>query len=128
MAQKFLLIFVGSGLGGVARYALGGWCQRLTQSGFPVGTLAVNVLGCLLIGFLSGALSGRLLVREEYRMAVLIGVLGGFTTFSTFGWETFGLLNDGQYLRGVANVLLSLVLGLAAVAVGYRLAETWLGV
>ncbi len=125
---KFLLIFIGSGAGGVLRYALAGWTQRLANGSFPIGTLIVNITGCLLIGFLSAAFSGRLLVREEYRVAVLIGLLGGYTTFSTFGLETFALLNDGQWWRATANVTASVILGLAGVWSGYRLAEHWLGV
>jgi CrcB protein len=124
---KLVLIFLGSGLGGVCRYAVAGWVQRLGNGGFPRGTLAVNVLGCLLIGFLTAAFSGRLLVREEYRIALLVGVLGGFTTFSAFGMETFAFLNDGQYLRAATNVLLSVAAGLAAAGAGYRLAQHWLG-
>lgn len=85
---KLVLIFVGSGLGGVLRYALGGWGQRPADGRFPLGTLIVNVSGCLLIRFLTAAFAGRVLIREEYRVALLIGVLGGYTTFSTFGLET----------------------------------------
>ena len=126
--QKFALIFLGSGLGGVFRYALSGWVQRLAGGTFPLGTLVVNICGCLLIGFLSSALSGRWLVREDYRIALIVGILGGLTTFSAFGWETFAFLNDGQCARAAANVVLSVIVGLTAVAVGYRLAESWLGV
>ena len=125
--SKIVLIFVGSGFGGVCRYVLSGWVQRWGNASFPLGTLMVNLLGCLVIGFLSAAFMGRWLVREEHRIAIVVGVIGGFTTFSAFGMETFALLNDGQYLRAAANVALSVVLGLTAVWVGYRLAESWLG-
>jgi len=125
---KFILIFIGSGAGGVLRYALAGWTQRLANGSFPIGTLIVNITGCLLIGFLTAALSGRVLMREEYRVALLIGLLGGYTTFSTFGLETFTLLNDGQAWRALLNVTASVILGLAGVWTGYRLAENWLGV
>jgi CrcB protein len=125
---KLTLIFLGSGVGGLLRYALSGWVQKLGNSAFPVGTLAVNLVGCLLIGFLTGAFGGRLLIREEYRVALMVGVLGGFTTFSAFGIETFAFVNDGQYFRATANVTLSVLLGLAAVWAGYRVAEAWLGV
>ena len=125
---KLLFIFIGSGAGGVLRYAVSGWAQRQTHGVFPIGTLVVNVLGCLLIGVLTAALSGRVLMREEYRLALLIGLLGGYTTFSTFGMETFGLLNDGETWRALLNVAASVVLGLAAVWAGYRLTEHWLGV
>jgi CrcB protein len=124
---RFVLIFLGSGIGGVGRYALGGWVQRYGNGSFPAGTLVVNVIGCLLIGFLTGGFSGRLLIREEYRIALIVGVLGGFTTFSAFGMETFALLNDGQFARATMNVAASVGAGLAAVWIGYRLAEHWLG-
>lgn len=126
--QKLFLIFIASGAGGVLRYAIGGVCQRVAGGAFPLGTLVVNVAGCLLIGFLMPALAGRFLLREEYRIALFVGALGGFTTFSTFGVETFALLNDGQTWRAGLNVLASVALGLAAVWFGYRLAESWLGV
>lgn len=126
--QKLFLLFIGSGLGGVLRYALAGGVQKMANGGFPLGTLAVNVIGCLLIGFLTAALSGRVLLQEEYRIALLVGLLGGFTTFSTFGLETFTLLNDGQTVRALWNIAVSVSAGLAAVWIGYRLAVTWLGV
>jgi len=125
---KLTLVFVGSGFGGLCRYVLSGLVQRLADGSFPLGTLVVNVLGCLVMGFLTASFSGPLLIREEYRIALLVGVLGGFTTFSSFGIETFALLNDGQYLRGTANITLSVVIGLTAAWLGFRLAEHWLGV
>ncbi len=125
---KVLLIFIGGGFGSVCRYALAGWGQRLTNGSFPLGTMIVNVLGCFIIGLLNYLFSGPYLIRAEYRVALTIGLLGGFTTFSTFGWETFALANDGQGLRAVMNLLLSVTLGFSAVLLGYRLAEKWLGV
>lgn len=124
---KVAFIFIGSGAGGVLRYALSGWAQRLANGSFPIGTLIVNLTGCLLVGFLMSALTGRILIREEYRVALLIGLLGGYTTFSTFSLETFTLINDGQAWRALLNVTASVVLGLASVWIGYRLAENWLG-
>ncbi len=125
---KLVLIFFGSGVGGILRYALSGWVQKLNNGTFPLGTLVVNITGCLLIGFLTAAFSGRLLIREEYRIALIVGVLGGFTTFSAFGVETFALVNDGQYFRAAANVALSVAVGLTAVWAGYRLSQSCLGV
>jgi len=125
---KIMLIALGGGAGSVLRYLIAGWGQRLASETFPFGTLLVNVLGCLLIGFLYAAFAGPWLVREEYRLALLVGVLGGFTTFSTFGYETFTLANDGQWGLVLFNVGLSVTLGLAAVGLGYRLAEKMLGV
>jgi len=124
---KLLLIFLGSGLGGVLRFALSGWVQRLSEGTFPIGTLLVNVVGCLLIGALSGLFSGRLLVREEVRTMLFIGLLGGFTTFSTFGIETFSMLNEGQRLFALLNGLLSVVGSVLAVWIGYRVSEAWFG-
>ncbi len=124
--QKILLVAAGSAVGGALRYLVQGWGQTLVNGSFPLGTLVVNVLGCLAIGFLNKALTGTL-VPAEYRVALTVGVLGGFTTFSAFGWETFALANDGQGLRAIMNLLLSVALALAAVLIGYRLAERWLG-
>jgi CrcB protein len=125
---KLLLIFLAGGSGSLARYLVGGWVQRQGTESFPLGTLIVNVLGCLLIGFLAVAFSGRILIREEYRIMITVGFIGGFTTFSTFGLETFTLLDDGQIMRAMTNVVLSVGLGLLAVWFGYRLAQSWLGV
>ena len=129
MLFKLSCIFVGAGIGGVLRYALGGWVQNMTPgSTFPTGTLAVNVIGCLLIGFLGALFTGPVVIREEYRIAILVGVLGGFTTFSTFGMETFSLANERDFLRAALNLILSNGLGLGAVWFGLCVAERWQGV
>lgn len=134
---KFALIMAGGAIGSLLRYLVQGWGQQLgaflagpgsRNAAFPIGTLLVNVIGCFLIGVLNVALVGRFAVREEYRIGLTVGVLGGFTTFSAFGWETFALANDGEWLRAAINIMLSLALGLGAVWLGYRLAERWLGV
>ncbi len=124
---KIVLIAAGSALGGVLRYAVQGWGQMLVHGSFPLGTLIVNILGCVGIGFLNKAFTTALIIAPEYRIALTVGVLGGFTTFSAFGWETFSLANDGQGLRAVMNLLLSVTLGFSGVLFGYRLAEKWLG-
>lgn len=125
---RLLLIFLGAGLGGVLRYAIGRWVQVLTGESFPSGTLVVNLIGCLAIGFLGAAFAGPVLIREAYRTAILVGFLGGFTTFSTFGRETFSLAADREMLFAALNLLLSNGLGLAAVWLGTRLAERIHGV
>ena len=119
---RFLLIFVGGGTGSLMRYVVAGWAQRLSNSTFPVGTLAVNLVGCALIGFLTPILTGPVLIREEYRLAVLVGLLGGFTTFSTYGWETVCLADDRQFWLAAANILASNLLGLGAAWLAARLA------
>lgn len=125
---KLLLIAAGGGMGSVLRYLVAGWGQRLIAGPFPVGTMLVNIVGCFCIGFLNAAFSGPILIRQEYRIALTIGLLGGFTTFSAFGWETFALANDGQGIRAMMNLLLSVTLCFAAVWIGYRLAEKCFGV
>lgn len=124
---KLLFIAIGGAIGAVLRYSVAGWAQRATTGAFPLGTLAVNLSGCLAIGFLGALFAGPWLVREEYRFGILVGLLGGFTTFSTFGWETFSLSNDGQFGLAAANLLLSNALGLFAVWLGYRVAEKFYG-
>lgn len=124
---KYVLIAAGGAFGSVLRYALQGAVQRWAGSTFPAGTLAVNLLGCFVIGALSAAFAGPVLVREEYRIGLTVGVLGGFTTFSTFGLETFNLAAIGESRFAWANVALSCGLGVAAVWLGYRLVERWLG-
>jgi CrcB protein len=120
-------VMVGSGgfLGALARYGLGGFVQRqMPGATFPYGTLVVNLVGCLLIGFLAGLTESRQLFTPELRVFGLIGVLGGFTTFSTFGHETFMMVRDGLYLSAVTNVGLQVVLGVTLVWLGYALVMT----
>ena len=124
---KILLIGAGGALGSVLRYLLGGWVQGNSVR-FPWGTLAVNVSGCLAIGWLATLLYGPVLIRDEYRGAILIGILGGYTTFSSFGWETLALVNAGQFGAAAAYVLLTNGLGLAAVWLGNRVAVSAFGV
>lgn len=120
-------LWVGSGgaLGALLRYGLAGLVHRqLPSVVFPVGTLAVNLLGCLLIGGLAGLVESRQLFGPEFRLFTLVGLLGGFTTFSTFGYETFALARDAEWLRAFANVSAQLVLGLACVWLGYAVAAS----
>lgn len=124
---KILMIALGGAAGAVARYLISGWGQRLVDGAFPAGTLIVNVVGCLLIGFLARAFDTVVLIREEYRLALLVGLLGGLTTFSSYGWETFAMLNDGQRWAPLGNFLLNNALGLFAVWAGFRLAERLYG-
>ncbi len=124
---KILMVAAGGATGAVLRYTIAGWCQKLADSSFPVGTFVVNIVGCFVIGFLGAAFSRYIVIREEYRIAILVGVLGGFTTFSSYGWETFSLINDGQRWHAAANLILSNVVGLTGVWLGYRLAEKWYG-
>ena len=119
---KLALIALGGGLGTLARYGVTGFAHRLSETHLPLGTLAVNLVGCFLIGAISSYFMGPAALREEYRWALTVGFLGGFTTFAAFGLETFALFENRHTGAAVANVLLSNVGGLAAVWAGYRLA------
>ena len=115
-------VVIGSGgfLGALARYGLRGLVQRqVPMDTFPSGTLAVNLLGCLMIGATAGLVESRQLLSPESRVFVLVGLLGGFTTFSTFAYETFALIRQDEYVRAGANVGLHLILGIVLVWVGY---------
>jgi CrcB protein len=111
---------LGGFLGALARYGLSGWIHRqIPATTFPYGTLAVNLLGCLLIGVAAGLGEARGLLSPELRVFVLIGLLGGFTTFSTFGYETFAMVRDAELLRATGNVALHVIVGLSLVWAGY---------
>lgn len=123
--QKSILIFLGSGIGGVLRYVLGSAVQRWHNGPFPLGTLAVNLLGCFAMGVLAGLFAAGSLPRDEYRLALTVGLLGGFTTFSAFGLETHLLLRDHHAPHAALNVALHIAAGLAAVYLGHRTAALW---
>lgn len=113
------LVGVGGALGSISRYLLGAWVQSVSRSiNFPYGTLAVNLVGCFVIGFLAQLVESRGLFTSESRAFVFIGVLGGFTTFSSFGNETLNLARDGQVINAVVNVGANVLLGLFAVWLG----------
>lgn len=124
---KPTLIFLGAGTGGLLRYYLGGFVQSWWGPTFPIGTMIINITGCLTIGFLATAWTGSVLIREEYRIAVLVGVLGGFTTFSSFGHETLSLAHDGEWGRAGAYVVGSVAISLLAVWVGATAATRMYG-
>jgi CrcB protein len=115
---KVLLIGIGGFLGSVARYLVSGYVQDRTGELFPFGTLAVNVIGCFVIGGLSELAEARAFLSPETRALIVIGVLGGFTTFSTFGNETVNLLRDGEWTFAVMNLLTHVVLAIGAVWIG----------
>jgi CrcB protein len=117
--MKLFWVGLGGFAGAVLRYLVAGWTQQATRSvSFPYGTLAVNVLGCLAIGGLSYLAEARGVFSAETRLFVFVGLLGGFTTFSTFGNETLNLFRDGQALMAAANVVGNVILCLAAVWAG----------
>ncbi|MHB1169081.1 MAG: fluoride efflux transporter CrcB [Longimicrobiales bacterium] len=119
-----LYIALGGAAGAVARYGLGGWIQARAGSSFPLGTLVVNVVGSLLLGFVLHYLEAVRLA-PELRASITIGLLGAFTTFSTFSYETVEMLGVGAWGKAGAYALGSLLLGLGAVIAGSA-ASAWL--
>ena len=120
--RELLLVGTGGFIGSVGRYVLSGLTYRLLPATvMPVGTMFVNVLGCGVIGFLGGMMDARQLMGPGLRLFLFLGVLGGFTTFSTFGYETLALARDGDHFRAGTNVLLTVVLCLVAVWLGHGL-------
>ncbi len=124
---NLLLVGVGGFVGSVLRYLLSGFVQHLDESAsFPFGTLAVNLLGCLIIGFLSQLADSRGVFTPQARLLVFVGMLGGFTTFSTFTNETFNLLGDNDIWLSLFNVSAHLILGLGMIWLGRAMAHwTW---
>ncbi len=117
--NQVIAIAIGGALGSVLRYGLSTWVHSYAGRGFPYGTLAVNVFGCLAMGILFVLLVERMGESAVWRAGLLIGVLGGFTTFSTFSIETFNLIEQGAMAKAAGNMAASLVLSIGA---------TWLGV
>ena len=120
------IIAVGAGgfIGTVLRYAISNLTHWLIpRTAFPLGTLCVNLIGCFCIGLLSGIVETRYGMGPYLRLFVFIGILGGFTTFSTFGYETFQLSAGGEYFKAGSNVLLSVAAGLGCVWCGYALGK-----
>jgi fluoride exporter len=116
---NILLVGLGGFIGSIMRYLLSGYVQQSVKVvDFPLGTLAVNVIGCFVIGFLAQLAEQRGMFTNESRAFVFIGVLGGFTTFSSFGNETLDLARNGNAMSAFANVAASVIIGLFAVWLG----------
>ena len=121
--SKLILVGIGGFVGSILRYVLSGYVQHWTKSaGIPYGTLVVNLTGCLIIGFCSQLVDARGFFSTEARVLIFIGILGGFTTFSTFGNETMNLLREREFFVAFANMTAHLVFGLGAVWLGRTLA------
>jgi len=116
--RKLLLLAIAGGVGTVARYWVSGLAQRVGRETFPLGTLTVNLVGCLLLGFAMHLVRDRQALSPETRTVVTVGLLGGFTTFSAFGYETLELFRGGSTLLAVVNVAGNVLLGLLAIALG----------
>ncbi|MBS0192191.1 MAG: fluoride efflux transporter CrcB [Phycisphaerales bacterium] len=120
------LVFLGSGAGGLLRYFLGDLVKNWHNANFPTGTLFVNVSGCLVMGLCVGAWSGATPMREDVRLALLIGVLGGYTTFSSFGRDFYVLALEGAWLKALLYAATSVVLSLLCVWIGAAAASRFI--
>ena len=120
--KSVLLVALGGAIGSVVRFKLSGWLLHLTANWrFPVGTFVVNVIGCTIAGLLAGMAVKQEIFSPEARVFLFTGLLGGFTTFSAFGLETLLLVKRGEPGVALANVVLSIVVGLSAAWLGYAL-------
>lgn len=120
---RFFIVALGGAIGTLARYVIGGLDYRFSNGVFPISTLVVNVTGSLAIGFLWGIFD-RFAISSNTRLFIFMGLLGGYTTFSTFSLETFNLMKDGEYRIALANATLSVILSLGAVFAGYITSKT----
>ena len=115
---NYVPVIIGGGLGAAARYFVSGAVYRWLPADFPYGNLVVNMSACFVIGVLMSSLQERFLIDPSLRVFLTVGILGGYSTFSSFSYETIELLQDGEVLSGTLNVFASLVGGLGATAVG----------
>jgi CrcB protein len=122
----YLLVGVGGFLGANARFVMAKWVGSVVDARFPLGTFLINVGGSFLLGLLGGLLADRLVPHGDHlRLALGVGFLGAFTTFSTFEYETHALFEDGVWLTALTNIFLSLFVGLLAVRAGLVAAKSW---
>lgn len=114
-------LFLAGGIGALTRIGLAGLIQRWSGSSFPLGTFVINIIGCLLFGWIWSLAEERLLIGGETRFILLTGFIGAFTTFSTFAFESSGLLRDSEWLLAAGNILGQTVLGMFAILAGMAL-------
>jgi CrcB protein len=116
---EVIVVTIGGGIGSAARYLVSTWAAARFGSEFPYGTLIVNIVGCFIIGAFMTMATERLIVSPYWRLFVIVGIVGGFTTFSSFSYETMHLLQETDVLRAFYNVGLNVLVGFSA---------TWLGI
>jgi len=120
--MQILLVGAGGFIGSALRFTVSGLVHRAVSfSGFPYGTLVVNLVGCLAIGALAGLAESRQVIGPELRVFLFLGLLGGFTTFSTFAYEGFELFRDGEFVKVFASVIIHVLVGFTAVWVGHAI-------
>lgn len=122
--MNYLMIGIGGFVGAISRYALAVWIEQRWSHNFPLGTFIINVSGSFFIGLLMVLFTERLLVNPQWRLLLVVGFLGAYTTFSTFEYETGALLKDGEWLFAMLNVVLSVVAGFIALKLGETIAKS----
>ena len=121
--EKWIFLIMGGIVGTVSRYGLAGVVSQKIGGTFPWGTLAVNITGCLVVGFLDILFEKKFLLTPNYRILLMTGFCGAFTTFSTLMLETSDLLKENQFMHAFSNVMLSLIVGFIAFKLGAAIAE-----
>lgn len=123
MILNYFYVMAGAALGGLLRYVVADLVQRNAKIIFPLGTLSVNVIGSFLLGFIIFFLGEREIISAEMRLFLTVGICGGFTTFSTFSYETLSLLQESEFLYASVNIVLNVVLSLIAIYLAYLLSK-----
>ena len=123
MFDRYLVVLAGAGLGGLARYAAGTWIMARYGGRFPLGTFVINVTGSFLIGLLMALFSERFQPHPNWRLFLVVGILGGYTTFSSFEYETFQSIRDGARWMGILYMTGSVLVGYFGVWLGATLAS-----
>jgi CrcB protein len=121
---NYLIIGIGGFLGAIARYAIGVWIGQKWGRSFPLGTFVINVSGSFFIGLLMSLFTERLMVNPQWRLLLVVGFLGAYTTFSTFEYETGRLIKDGEWLVASMNVVFSVFAGFIALKIGEIIAKS----
>lgn len=121
--EKLLLVAVGGSIGAVARYLVSGWAAEHFGANFPYGTLLVNVVGCFIIGLFMALTTEKFIVNPYWRLLVTVGFVGGLTTFSSYSYETFKLLEEAGMTMAFYNIFSNLIIGFFATWVGIAVAR-----
>lgn len=119
----YVLVFLGGGIGAITRYWLSGFVYKFVDPVFPYGNLCVNVSGCFLIGFFMAFFDNRFIVSPHLKIFLTVGMLGGYTTFSSFSYETVMLLRHGEFFFASLNIILSIILCLFGTHLGLSLGK-----
>ena len=126
--QQLIYIGIAGFFGSISRYLVAGWASSLSSGRFPVGTMTVNIVGSLLLGFLFTLSTERLSIHPDIKLALTVGFLGSFTTFSTFSLETFNLFKEGDIYLSIMNIVMNLFFSIIAVVIGIAAAKLIYGV